>query len=201
MYNIDYYVIEEAAREAVQCTHQEYGWCSACRKTREQRELERVRELALPYLLGGYIVQIGNTRQGCLYRTPEQMCQYLANRGCDFQLLTLEEAQAGMRRFLAFRQEAVMRGFTHVATMAGAVPVHEWTPYGLYGGINDPLGIDGDDDFVWVSEDTVMNVSVFANPPRLMASGPQPPFLAGAWKFLTPAEADTYLPPGVAFIV
>lgn len=193
MYNIDLFIIEERARQAIECTHHPYGWCGDCRQAIERKVLERIRELALPYLEAGYIVQIGNTRQSCTYRTPEQMCERLAGQGSDFQLLTLEEAQDGMRRFLAFRQEVMSRGFTHVATLAGALPIHEWTPYGLYGGINDPLGIEADDDFVWVSENTVINKSVYSHLP-------QPPFAAGMWKFLTPAQANTYLPPGVAFI-
>lgn len=81
-----------------------------------------------------------------------------------------------------FLAECDTRGFTHVVTYGGPVPLPEWTPYGLCGGVNDPDWKSATQQslvFTWVSECEVTD-----------APKDSSPFAFGVWRFIDQDHED-----------
>jgi len=75
----------------------------------------------------------------------------------------------------AFRSEVRARGFNFVLTYGGAIPLDEWTPYGLLGGVNDPnwtSSVSHGMVFTWIGENCVTD-----------CDKPTSPFIGGVWEF------------------
>ncbi len=72
--------------------------------------------------------------------------------------------------FRSFVEEAKSKGFTHVRTVAGPVPLDSWSPYGSFS-VND--GIENYLDFSWIDGSHARD------------GEPSDKFPAGVWEFLT----------------
>lgn len=77
--------------------------------------------------------------------------------------------------FQSFVEGAKRKGFTHVSTAAGPVPLDSWLPYGAFS-VNH--GIEKHFDFTWVDES------------RVRDGEPLDTFPAGVWEFLTIKESE-----------
>jgi hypothetical protein len=51
--------------------------------------------------------------------------------------------------FQAFVEEVKGKGFTHVKTYGGILPLDKWFPYGLFGGVNSDRGSESITYWVW----------------------------------------------------
>ena len=78
-------------------------------------------------------------------------------------------------KFQSFVAEAKMKGFTHVRTFAGPVPLDSWSPYGAFS-VNE--GIEKHFDFTWVDESHARD------------GEPSEKFPAGVWEFLTIKDTE-----------
>ncbi len=74
------------------------------------------------------------------------------------------------KEFQSFVAEAKGKGFTHVRTLAGPVPLDSWHPYGAFS-VNE--GIEKHFNFKWIDESHTKN------------GEPSNIFPAGVWEFLT----------------
>lgn len=75
--------------------------------------------------------------------------------------------------FRSFLEDAKRKGFTHVSTLAGPVPLDRWSPYGAFS-VNE--GIEKYFDFTWIDEFHARD------------GEPSDKFPAGVWEFLTIEE-------------
>jgi hypothetical protein len=54
-----------------------------------------------------------------------------------------------------FIDQATSRGFTHVQTFGGPLPLSDWRPYGVFNGSNMEQYITG---FEWLAEDKAADI-------------------------------------------